>query len=280
MVWENIGALIVPALVLSACVLFARPLIIFSIMNILGYRRKLSFETGLSLAQISEFSLILATLALSFNYINAQAMSLITLISMITISGSTYLILYNDKIYKRCTWLLKLIELRRVATKGRTSQHEKSDIIIFGYDRVGSDFVQAAENLGKSYLVVDFNPRSVAKLREQKIPYRYGDAEDVEFLQELEFSEAQLVVSTIPSFDANMIIVQQYRKVNSTGIVMVLSHDIHQAKALYLAGASYVVMPHYLGAHYAAQMISRHGFDHGEFERERNLHLAKLSKRE
>lgn len=280
MVWENIGALIMPALVLSACVLFARPLIIFSIMNILGYRRKLSFETGLSLAQISEFSLILATLALSFNYINAQAMSLITLISMITISGSTYLILYNDKIYKRCTWLLKLIELRRSATKGKTLKHEKSDIIIFGYDRVGSDFVQAAEKLGKRHLVVDFNPRSVAKLREQKIPYRYGDAEDVEFLQELEFGETQLVVSTIPSFDANMLIVQQYRKVNSSGIVMVLSHDVHQAKALYLAGASYVVMPHYLGAHHAAQMISRHGFDHEEFERERNLHLAKLSKRE
>ncbi len=280
MVWENIAGLILPALVLSACVLFARPFIIFFIMNVLGYRRKLSFQTGLSLAQISEFSLILATMALSFNYINTEAMSLITLIGIITISGSTYLMMYSEGIYRRFSGILKFIELRKTATKGKASRDTSADILIFGYDRVGSDFVQAAEKLGKSYLVVDFNPRSVSKLREQKIPYRYGDAEDVEFLQELEFTETQLVVSTIPSFDANMLIVQQYRKVNVSGIVMVLSHDVHQAKALYLAGASYVVMPHYLGAHYAAQMISRHGFDHEEFERERNLHLAKLSKRE
>ncbi|MBX4198303.1 cation:proton antiporter [Candidatus Parcubacteria bacterium] len=280
MVWQNISALIYPALVLSAFVLIGRPLIVFFVMNILGYRRRLSFQTGLTLAQISEFSLILTTLALSLKYIDAEVMSLITLVGIITISGSTYLMLYADSIYKYLNWIFPIFEIRKNTTKGRTSKESDNDIIIFGYDRVGNDFVQVAEKLGKSYLVVDFNPQSIKRLQDNNVPFRYGDAEDIEFLQELGLDYAKLIISTVPDFKTNILIVQHYRRVNPTGIVIAISHDVEHARKLYLAGASYVVMPHYLGAHYAAQMISRHGFDHAEFERERNLHLAKLSKRE
>jgi Kef-type K+ transport system membrane component KefB len=279
MVWDNAGALIYPALVLSAFVLIGRPIIVFMVMNILGYRRKLSFQTGLTLAQISEFSLIVATMALSLNYISSEVMSLITLVGIITISGSTYLMLYGDRLFKLFEWFLKLIEIRKQGTKGRIAKECNNDIVIFGYDRVGNDFVSAAQKLEGSYLVVDFNPQSIRKLQEDAIPFRYGDAEDVEFLNELGLDCTKLIVSTIPDFKTNMLLTQVYRKCNPSGIILVLAHDVDHAKKLYLAGATYVIMPHYLGAHYAAQLISKHGFDLEEFERHRNIHLAKISKR-
>jgi Kef-type K+ transport system membrane component KefB/voltage-gated potassium channel Kch len=280
MVLSDLNHLIYPAIILALFVLVGNPLIVLILMNLLGYKRKTSFLTGLTVAQISEFSLILASLGLSLGYLNRDVVSLITLVGVVTIAGSTYLILYSQQIYHRLEWLIKLFEIRRKLKREKLGTESHYDAVIFGYDRVGMDFVHAVRKLEKSYLVVDFSPTSIQKLQKSQIPYRYGDAEDVEFLEELGLDQTQLVVSTVPDFQTNLLLVKTYRRFNVEGIILVLSHDVKHARELYLAGASYVVMPHYLGAHYAAQMILRHGFDNTEFERERNLHLNRLTKRE
>jgi predicted Kef-type K+ transport protein len=82
------------AVVLSLSVLLGKPLIIMVILGAFGYRSRTGFLTGLSLAQISEFSLILAALGFSLGHIDAATMSVITLVGIITIALSTYLTLY------------------------------------------------------------------------------------------------------------------------------------------------------------------------------------------
>jgi Kef-type K+ transport system membrane component KefB len=278
MIFSDLGAIILPAIILSLFVLIGKPLIELVLMNLLGYKRKVGFMAGVTIAQISEFSLILAALALTIGHISREVVSLITLVGIITIACSTYLIMYADKIYHSLDGVLKHLDVKS-RSKRRATHTETFDAIIFGYDRVGIDFVKAVEKLHKNYLVVDFDPQSIHRLQEEKIPHRFGDAEDIEFLQELELAHTKLVISTIPDFKISMLLVRTYRKANPSGIIMVISHSIEHARELYLEGASYVVMPHYLGAHHAAQMITRHGLDIEEFERERNLHLAKLAKR-
>jgi Kef-type K+ transport system membrane component KefB len=280
MILEDISSLVLPAIILSLFVLIGNPLIVLILMNLLGYKRRVGFMAGLTVAQISEFSLILVSMALFLGHINQEIVSLITLVGIITITGSTYMILYSDVIYNKTKNLLKFFEIRKKHIKEGKHQDGGHDVIIFGYDRVGNDFLQAVKKLDKSYLVVDFNPISIRRLQEKDIPFRFGDAEDVEFLDELGLNEAKLVISTIPGFEANLLLVKKYRSKNPFGIIIVLSHNIKHAEQLYLAGATYVVMPHYLGAHHAASMISRHGLDVKEFEKERNLHLVKLSKRD
>jgi Kef-type K+ transport system membrane component KefB/voltage-gated potassium channel Kch len=276
----NIGNLIYPALILSIFVLIVKPIIVFILMNLLGYRRKTSFLTGLTVGQVSEFSLILISLGLSMGHITRELVSLVTLTGIISIAGSTYFMFHADSIYLRLEWLFKFLEFRKPFIKEKGRDGTKYDIIIFGYDRVGVDFVVAAEKLEKKYLVVDFNPASIIKLQEKNIPSRYGDAEDVEFLAELDLASASLVISTIPEFGTNITLLKMYRRVNATGIVILLSHDIDETEKLYEAGASYVVMPHFLGARHAAHMISKHGLNAEEFEHERQAHLVKLAKRE
>ena len=275
----DVGSLILPAIVLSLFVLVGNPIIVLVLMNWLGYKRKTGFQAGLTVAQISEFSLILAALALSVGHITREVVSLITLVGIITIAGSTYLILYSDQIYSRIEWFLKIFDVKGKKRKERLGGSKTHEVILFGYDRVGSDFVKAIEELGKSFIVVDFNPNSIRRMQEESIPFRYGDAEDVEFLEELELQNAKLVISTIPDFKISLFLVKTYRRFNSTGIVVVISHDVEQTRQLYLAGASYVVMPHYLGARHAAHMVSKYGLDVAEFERERNHHLSELSRR-
>jgi len=273
---SEISVLLMPAVVLSVFVLVGNPLIVFVLMNLLGYRARTAFLVGLTVAQISEFSLILVALGYSLGHLSQEAVSLVTLVGIITISGSTYLILYADQIYSWLKPILKFLIIRRSHMLKFSSGDGQADIIIFGYDRVGFDFVKAAREISQKYLVVDFNPRSIARLAESKIPYRYGDAEDVEFLEEINVAKAQLVISTIPDLKTNLLLVNYYRSHNSAGIIMTISHSVESTQELYEAGASYVVMPHYLGASHAASLISKHRFDRGAFENEKARHLESL----
>ncbi len=280
MVLSEFTTLLVPALILSLFVLIGNPIIVYILMNIMGYRSKTSFMAGLTVAQISEFSLILISLGLSLGHLNQTVASLVTLVGIVTITGSTYLVLYADQIYEIVKKPLSFLNLRKKPKPEHYAEHQNADVIIFGYDRVGFDFVQAAKSITSQYVVVDFDPVSIKRLQVNNIPFKYGDAEDVEFLQEIGFHDAKLVVSSIPDFKINSLLVHHYRKQNFTGVIIVIAHDIKHAKELYVAGATYVVMPHYLGAHQASDMISKFGFDISSFEPVRNEHLARLFEHE
>lgn len=280
MIITDIGGMLIPAILLSLFVLIGNPIIVIVLMNLLGYRTKTAFLAGLTVAQISEFSLILMALGLSLGHVPQETVSLVTLVGIITIAGSTYLILYSDALYKMLKGPLSVLEFRKRFKKEPEVHDDAPDIMIFGYDRVGSDFVHSAQAIKAKFLVVDFNPRIMPKLQRAGIPFRFGDAEDVEFLNEVNMPYAKMVVSTIPDFKINKLLVKYYRHHNPGGIIIVLSHDIRHARELYLSGATYVIMPHHLGARHASGMIQSHGFDVKAFEEERNKHLLHLERRE
>jgi Kef-type K+ transport system membrane component KefB len=277
LILSEVNTLIYPAIILSLFVLITKPLIVMIVMNLLGYKKKIGFMTGTALAQISEFSLILATLSLTYGYITQQTVTLITLIGIITIAGSSYMIIYSDKLYEKVKGFLGVFDIVKIGNKNiKNNNSDEYESVLFGYDRVGSYFTHAMEKINTKYLVVDFNPKSIEKLKEKNIQHRYGDAEDIEFLDELGLAKVKLVISSIPEFDVNMTILKYYRKVNPSGIILLISHDVEEAKKLYLAGASYVVVPHSLGAYHAARMVAQFGFDVEQFDVARNKHLSKI----
>jgi voltage-gated potassium channel Kch len=239
---------------------------------------------GLTVAQISEFSLILIALGYSLGHISQQMVSLVTLVGIITIAGSTYLILYADPIYRKIKWILDIISIRKHHHRESATHTNQPEVIIFGYDRVGHDFVSSVGTMSEKYLVVDYNPQSIKRLKEKGIPHRFGDADDVEFLQEIGFQDAQLIISSIPDHKTNLLLIRYYRKGQTKdkqeGIIILTAHHLRDAKELYEAGATYVVMPHYLGAHHVALLVERHKFSKDGFAHERSLHLANIAKRE
>lgn len=276
---DSLNSLIVPALILSAFVLFVEPIIVFVIMNLLGFKRRTAFLAGVSLGQISEFSLILVSLGYSLKVIDQNILSLIAMVGLISITGSTYLISYSDKLFDKFQKYMKYFEIRDVKKEMRNSK-DKHEMLLFGYDRVGEDFVKAFNKLEKNYLVVDYNPDSITRLNSEEIPYKYGDAEDVEFLQELNFKQIRLFVSTIPDARTNTLLITKSQEENPRIISIVISHDAKEARELYEAGATYVIMPHHLGADHASKMLVTHGTDKKGYLKEKDKHLAKLEKRE
>jgi Kef-type K+ transport system membrane component KefB len=132
---EALGGQFGPAIVLSLFVLIGNPMIVMVIMGVMGYRRRTGFLAGLTVAQISEFSLILAALGITLGHINKEVLGLITLVGLITIGLSTYLILYSHPFYSRIARWLKIFE-RKIPQREMNEEARRAspavDVILFG----------------------------------------------------------------------------------------------------------------------------------------------------
>lgn len=277
MAFNNFDSLIAPIFVFSIFVLIGNPLILFVIMNLLGYRRKTAFQIGLTVAQISEFSLILVALGLSVGHVNSDILSIVTFVGLITISVSTYLIIYNDAIYSKISKYLSFFEIVKKPHLEKSNFGEANfEVVLFGFDRVGARFLEEFKKLDKNFAVIDINPKSIVRAKRLGANAIYGDASDIEFLAEIPFKEARLIVSTIPDFETNDTLTRFMRKKFKDSIIIVLAHTVEHAKQLYRAGATYVVLPHHLGAEHAATMISDLGLSLAKFTKKGQLHRSGL----
>lgn len=278
MVFGNVSQFIIPAIIFSLFILIGNPLIVMILMGLLGYKKKISFQAGLTVAQISEFSFILIALGVSVGHLTNEILSLVTIVGLITIAGSTYLILYSDKIYPHLSRYLSIFERKKVR-KGKERSREY-EIILFGCNRVGHDFLKIFKEMRKKFLVIDYDPELISDLIRKKINCRYGDIDDDEFIDELNFNKLKMAVSTMPDFETNLLLINKIRQTNEKTIIMVVSHNIEEAKKLYDKGATYVVMPHFLGADYSSMLINKHGLNMNEFLKEKKKHLKYLKTKE
>lgn len=274
----NINEYIVPAIIFSLFILIGNPLIVLLLMGLLGYNKRTGFSAGLTVAQISEFSLILISLGVGVGHLSNDILSLVTVVGLITIAGSTYFILYSDKIYSLVEKYLSIFELRKKMLNNKESL-KKYDIILFGYNRIGYDFLESFRKLKKKFLVVDYNPDVIKDLSKKKIDCLYGDAGDEEFLVSLSLKKIKMAVSTVPDFDTNVLLLNTIKRINPNAITMVISHQVEDANVLYDKGATYVVLPHFLGGKYASMMINRHGLNRTKFLAEKRKHISHLKKR-
>ncbi len=275
MVFGNISQFIIPAIIFSVFILIGNPLIVMTLMGLLGYNKKTGFQAGLTVAQISEFSLILVALGVKVGHLSIEILSLVTIVGLITIAGSTYLISYSDKIYPYLSKYLSIFE-REKLRKDAKDKFKAYDIILFGCNRVGYDFLKIFKKMKKKFLVIDYDPELISELTKKKINCRYGDIDDTEFLDELNLNEVKMAVSTIPSFETSLLLINKIKQINKKAIMIVISHDIEETETLYDAGATYVITPHFLGAHHASMMINKHRLNFNKFLKEKKKHLKQL----
>lgn len=253
----TLGAQIGPALALGLFVLIGNPLIVMIIMGLMGYRRKTGFLAGLTVAQISEFSLILGALGVQIGHIGKETLGLITLVGLITIGLSTYLILYSQPLYKLLAPRLSLFE-RKIPFREKNGVVEigpSTDVILFGLGRLGGNLAQNLQRRGVNILGVDFDSRKVEEWRQKGVRVLYGDAEDPEFPRTLPLGEAQWVVSTIPELEVNLSLLDALYHHGFQGQRAVTSHSSREAEILKESGADLIIHPFADAAREAAQLI-------------------------
>lgn len=266
---------IVPALVLSLVVVIAKPLIVLTTMGALGYVKRTSFKTALTMGQISEFSLILVVLASNFTSENVG--TIITLVALITIAISTYLMNYDEQLFLFLEHALTFFE-RTVVKSEQKHAHYHYPLVLFGYHKGGEEFVKAFKSLNKKFVVIDYNPDVIEQLEHRHINYLYGDASDLELLEELCLEKTKLLVSTIPDFDVNSSLLHHALKINPQAIIICHADNYEEAAQLYELGAMYVMMPHLIGSERIGSFIRKSGLNKEDFVHYRDKHLATLQK--
>lgn len=249
-----------PALILSLFVLFVQPLLVMVLVSILGYRKRTAFMVGLSIGQISEFSLILLFLGKNLNLISDRNVTLMVMVAIITFTISTYLIQNGNKIYRKLSPYLEFLHTRWIGQDSHPAAIDefsdlKDHIVLVGADRVGLSLLSSVKRAKEKLLVIDFNPDIVEKIRGMGILAFFGDIADPEIQERAKFNKARLVVSTVPDPEVNMLLMEGLHHVNRQAKFIVTAFDREDAKELYEAGADYVVMPHLAGGRHLAKIL-------------------------
>jgi len=270
----NINSIILNAIIFALLALLFKPIILMALMAFSGHTKRNNFLVGTTLAQISEFSLIVLALGVAMGHISDKILSTLTLTAVLTIAVSTYFIIYSNRFYEKMSGIVPIFEKKKARDEKEVVR--EYDAILFGYNRIGFGILRTLNKIKKRTLVVDFNPDTVSDLKKMRIPALYGDASDSEFLRELPLEKLQLAVSTIPDFETNLVLIETIKLANPKAIVIVTAHQIKESLGLYRRGADYVLTPHFLGGEYVSKMVSKIKTKYDGYKDEKQKHVKML----
>ena len=250
---STLGAGIPTALALSAAALIGKPIIVTGLLAVAGHRQKVSLATGVTLAQISEFSLIIVALGVSQGAIGQDVAGIVTATALLTIAASSQLINRTERLVERLT-----ARLPRLERAGRSSVVDddaplRPDVVVIGLGRFGSTVVEELLDRGERIVGVDFDPRTVSEER-LGVPVLYGDADDPTLSEHLPVEGSRWVVSTLRSLDANLTLVRSLRQHGYPGGIAVASEDPADCERLRTAGADVTIQPLHVAA---APLVTR-----------------------
>lgn len=259
-----LGAHITGAIIFSLFVLIGNPLIVLAIMGMMGYRKRTGFLAGLTVAQISEFSLIFIAMGISLGHVQQDILGLVTLVGIVTIAASTYMITYSHQLYAVFEPIIGVFECAGAPREQSTEQHseETYPVIIFGLGRLGTAVATRLKEKGIKVLGLDFNPSAIKRWNHLGLDTEYGDVTDAEFVADLPFRHAHWVVSTIPhhhtglsSEDTRRTIVQLTRSGGFTGKLATVSQSKAETEELKLLGVDLVLEPFQDAADRASELL-------------------------
>lgn len=262
MTFGNLGTIAFAVITFSLIPLILKPLIIMITMGLMKFRKRTSFLSGVSLGQVSEFSLIIVFLGGKLGHIENNVMSLIAAVSIIAFVFSAYIIGNDNKLYLLLHRYLNIFE-RKNAKKDEIVQSERDmenlreHVVLVGGDQMGESIMDVLIAMNREVVVVDFDPEIVKKLINKNVHRLFGDISDSEIKNLAQVHAASLIISTIPDVEDNLLLVRELKQKKSHAIVIVTALDSIDAKILYKEQADYVVLPHLAGGRQLAELLKK-----------------------
>jgi Kef-type K+ transport system membrane component KefB len=241
--FAEVGEQLPAAIVLSAFVLIGNPIIVMIIMGLMRYRRRVSFLAGLTVAQISEFSLIFAALGVAVGHITSQTLGLVTIVGVITIGLSTYMIMGSHRLYEWLAPYLGIFERRTARDHQVPDDRPCPKVLVFGVGRYGGHIIEELHAAGVPVLGVDFDPYALTRIEAMGVPTLYGDAEDFDLPGTLPLDCAEWIINSAPGLELNRALLAAMRSHGVKARVAVTAHTRATADALSETDADLVLRP-------------------------------------
>jgi hypothetical protein len=258
--FSTLGAEVWPAVVLSVFVLIGNPLIVMAIMGAMGYRKRTGFLAGLTVAQISEFSIVFVAMGISLGHVGVHALGLTTLVGLITITLSTYMILYSHVLYRVLAPMLGVFERRHphreIATEMLTPDAEDPQVLVIGLGRYGLRLARRLSAEGLRVLGVDCDPDLVRRLsKTEHLSVRFGDGHDQAFLDSLPLSGLRWTISTLADVESNRGLLYALAQRRYGGETAIVARDEAHGARLWQIGAPVILYPFRDAVDFAAENI-------------------------
>ena len=266
-------------IVLTLTVIILKPFMIMLIRSLFKYTKKPSFLSSLALAQVGEFSLILAAEGLILGHISQELFSLTVIITLFSITLTSYLIKYDHLIYKIMEKPLKMFDIFTTEGLEYLPSEVKPKIILCGHNRIGYSILQKMKKVKKKVLVVDYNPEIITMMVKEGYHCVYGNVTDEEIIHKMNLRHIKILISTVPEVQDNLLLIRKTRAVNSKAKIFVTANEIDEALRLYKAGADYVILPHFLGGEHVGDIISKHRKRKIDLKEHKTDHIRHLEQR-
>ncbi|XVH30572.1 cation:proton antiporter [Haloferacaceae archaeon DSL9] len=225
------------ALAASAIMMVGNFLIMFALINREGFTPETTFVGSANMVQVSEFSLVVGTLAVSQEFIGEDILGFLALMALLTMSLSTYIIRYNYRLYERFE-----SSIARFVGDDKSdpdlSGHEDHAVVV-GYGPLARRTLPILHSSFEEVVVVDRSPDHEAELADRDAEFVYGDIKHGEIRDEAGVSRAAFVLSTLSRPDVNRRLVTT---APSDATVFVAADRERAARTLYADGADYVVL--------------------------------------
>jgi len=237
----------VPVLATLLIIVLGKSLAAFAIIRLFGYPSSTALMVSASLAQIGEFSFILANLGVSLELLPEQGRSLI-------LAGAILSILVNPLFFAALDWLLRRRE--RAAAADRALEEAEAEaarepvratklkghVVLVGHGRVGGFISLVLGERGTPLFIIENDEDLMAALRARGIETLQGNAADPELIEAANLKDARcLLVAVADAFEGGQVVLQA-RAINPRLVIIARAHSAAEADHLRKHGASLVVM--------------------------------------
>lgn len=280
------------ALAASGFTILSRAVIV-PILYALRLGLRTSIVPAINMAQVSEFSIVIASLGVAMGQIPQQVLTIIIVTFAITAVASTYMINFSHPIQRVLTKAFKAFGLKDLDAQNVAAEVAEVSypVILLGFFRDTSSILYEFEHEGDAreardfiskLLVIDYNPNVMHELRRRGIKCLYGDIAHVDTLRHAGIARAELVVSSITDDvlrgTSNLRLMRNVHNHAPNARVVLTTDHIPQALTFYEEGADFVFIPRLYSAAACARIL-RKGLA-GGFEEIRSQAIEHLSRRQ
>ncbi|MGB9628349.1 MAG: cation:proton antiporter [Thermodesulfobacteriota bacterium] len=238
--YEHMGAILIGVL----GILLLKTLTGFLSLHWIGHPLRISLLSGIHLAQIGEFSFVLAMAGKSAGLISEGHYQLFLSASVITMLMTPFLLLVSPTL---STWistkrlLQRLERMRKRAEKESFHLVKEDHVIIVGFGLNGRNLAEVLKETSLPYVVLELNNDTVREMKKRGEPIFFGDGTRLEVLHKLGLSNARMLVVVISDPTSTRRIVQIARKENPRIYIIVRTRYTAEVEDLLRLGANEVI---------------------------------------
>jgi monovalent cation:H+ antiporter-2, CPA2 family len=243
--WNNLELI----LGLVALAILGKCLIITPIVRLFGYSWKVAVFTGVGLAQIGEFSFVLASEGQALGLVSKQVYMLILGTTAVTLVVTPFVLGAVTPLFQwaeSVSWLSPFLSgSEEVLDASNEDRNLQRHMVICGYGKVGQSIVKVLQAYDYPVIVIDQNESVIQQLRDAKIPYIYGNAASTKVLERAQVSRAMGMAISLPDAMSSRLCLKRALEFAPDLDVIVQAEEAKDIELLYQLGAKEVVQPEF-----------------------------------